>query len=228
MRDGAARVDPPVRRAIAQAARNIALVAARQIPKHFDVDVVPGVTIEQRVEPLARVGCYVPGGRFPLPSSLLMTAVPARVAGVRDVFVVLPAPGAGGDGRGARGRRHPPVSRRRRARDRGARLRHADDSARRQDRRARQPLRRGGEGARQPRLRDRLLRRPDRDRHRRRRRAAGLDRRRPGRAGRARSRRARDLRSPGAARLPSGWRRRSPGAAEGGRSSGDRSPATAR
>lgn len=92
IRDGAARVDPPVRRAIAQAARNIALVAARQIPKHFDVNVVPGVTIEQRVEPIARVGCYVPGGRFPLPSSLLMTAVPARVAGVRDVFVCCPRP----------------------------------------------------------------------------------------------------------------------------------------
>ena len=92
IRDGAARIDPPVRRAIAQAARNIALVAARQIPKHFDVDVVPGVTIEQRVEPLARVGCYVPGGRFPLPSSLLMTAVPARVAGVREVFVCCPRP----------------------------------------------------------------------------------------------------------------------------------------
>ena len=92
IRDGAARIDPPVRRAIAQAARNIALVAARQIPKHFDVNVVPGVTIEQRVEPIARVGCYVPGGRFPLPSSLLMTAVPARVAGVRDVFVCCPRP----------------------------------------------------------------------------------------------------------------------------------------
>jgi len=92
MRAGAARVSSPVRRAIAQAARHIARVAARQIPKHFDVDVVPGVTVEQRIEPLARVGCYVPGGRFPLPSSLLMTAIPARVAGVREVFVCCPRP----------------------------------------------------------------------------------------------------------------------------------------
>src|SRR5207248_3736023 len=52
----------------------------------------PGVSIEQRIEPIARVGCYVPGGRFPLPSSLLMTAVPARVAGVREVFAVCPRP----------------------------------------------------------------------------------------------------------------------------------------
>jgi histidinol dehydrogenase len=92
MRDGAARVEPPVRRAIAQAAAHIATVAFRQIPKHFDVQVARGVTVEQRVEPLARVGCYVPGGRFPLPSSLLMTAVPARVAGVREVVVVCPRP----------------------------------------------------------------------------------------------------------------------------------------
>ena len=57
-----------------------------------DLDVAPGVSVEQRVEPLARVGCYVPGGRFPLPSSLLMTAIPARVAGVREIIVVCPRP----------------------------------------------------------------------------------------------------------------------------------------
>ena len=50
------------------------------------------MSIEQRVEPIARVGCYVPGGRFPLPSSLLMTAVPARVAGVREIVAVCPRP----------------------------------------------------------------------------------------------------------------------------------------
>jgi len=92
MRDGAARVEPAVRRAITQAAAHITKVASRQIPKHFDLEVAPGVSIEQRVEPLERVGCYVPGGRFPLPSSLLMTAVPARVAGVRHIYVVCPRP----------------------------------------------------------------------------------------------------------------------------------------
>jgi len=92
MRDYAALVPPDVRRAIKNAARNIAKVAFRQIPKHWDLAVVPGVSIEQRVEPLARVGCYVPGGRFPLPSSLLMTAIPARVAGVRDIVVMCPRP----------------------------------------------------------------------------------------------------------------------------------------
>jgi len=90
IRAGAARVDRSVRRAIGQAADNIARVAFRQIPRHADIAVAPGVSVEQRVEPLARVGCYVPGGRFPLPSSLLMTAVPARVAGVREIIAVCP------------------------------------------------------------------------------------------------------------------------------------------
>jgi histidinol dehydrogenase len=88
----AAKVPFDVRLAIRNAAKNIARVAARQIPKHFDVEVVPGVQVEQRVEPLESVGCYVPGGRFPLPSSLLMTAVPARVAGVRTIIAVCPRP----------------------------------------------------------------------------------------------------------------------------------------
>jgi histidinol dehydrogenase len=52
------------------------------------------VDIEQRVLPLDRVGCYVPAGRFPLPSSLLMSAVPAAVAGVPEIIAVCPRPDA--------------------------------------------------------------------------------------------------------------------------------------
>jgi histidinol dehydrogenase len=92
MRDAAARVAPDVRRAIAQAARHIARVARRQLPKTSRIVVAPGVSVEQRVEPLERVGCYTPGGRFPLPSSLLMTAIPARVAGVGEIIAVCPRP----------------------------------------------------------------------------------------------------------------------------------------
>jgi histidinol dehydrogenase len=92
IREGASRVAPGVRRAIRQAAHHIARVARRQIPPHWNEEVAPGVRVEQRVEPLARVGCYVPGGRFPLPSSLLMTAVPARVAGVGEIVAVCPRP----------------------------------------------------------------------------------------------------------------------------------------
>ena len=58
------------------------------------ITVAPGITVEQRVVPLSRVGCYVPAGRYPLPSSLLMTAIPARVAGVGEVVVCCPRPDA--------------------------------------------------------------------------------------------------------------------------------------
>jgi histidinol dehydrogenase len=80
------------RAALEEAARNVRLVAGRQVPRSWTVRVRPGVEIAQRVTPLARVGCYVPGGRHPLPSSLLMTVIPARAAGVGDVVVACPAP----------------------------------------------------------------------------------------------------------------------------------------
>jgi histidinol dehydrogenase len=83
-----------VRRAIARAARQIRSVAKKQVPKGWRHSVAPGVTVEQRVTPLARVGCYVPAGRYPLPSSLLMTAIPARAAGVDEVIVCCPRPDA--------------------------------------------------------------------------------------------------------------------------------------
>ncbi len=87
-------VDPGVRAAIELAAQNIRAVAQRQIPKGWRVTTRPGVSVEQRVTPLERAGCYVPGGRYPLPSSLLMTAIPARVAGVGEVIAVCPRPDA--------------------------------------------------------------------------------------------------------------------------------------
>jgi histidinol dehydrogenase len=94
MRREAASVPPHVRRAIRFAARNIRHVARRQVPRGWRTKPVEGVAIEQRVLPLDAVGCYVPGGRYPLPSSLLMTAIPARIAGVRDVIAVCPKPDA--------------------------------------------------------------------------------------------------------------------------------------
>ena len=125
-----------------------------------------GVRIAQRVTPLDRVGCYVPGGRYPLPSSLLMTAIPARVAGVREVVAVCPRPDAtvmcaaleAGVTRLFRlGGAHAIAA---------LAYGTATDSARRQDRRSRQRLRRGRQGAGVGRLRDRLLCRPERDRGR--------------------------------------------------------------
>ena len=83
-----------MRAALKFAAANIARVARAQRPVSRRVRVAPGVTVEQRVRPLDRVGCYVPGGRYPLPSSLLMTAIPARVAGVPEIIAVCPRPDA--------------------------------------------------------------------------------------------------------------------------------------
>jgi histidinol dehydrogenase len=94
MRRTAGDVPRALRQAIAVAARHIRMVAERQMPRPWRVTTTPGVTVEARVTPLERVGCYVPAGRHPLPSSLLMTAIPARVAGVRHLVAVCPRPDA--------------------------------------------------------------------------------------------------------------------------------------
>jgi histidinol dehydrogenase len=89
---GARGVEADVARAIRAAADHVARVAQRELPKSRKVSVARGVTVELRVSPLSRVGCYVPGGRNPLISSLLMAAIPAQVAGVRDLVVACPRP----------------------------------------------------------------------------------------------------------------------------------------
>jgi histidinol dehydrogenase len=89
----AARTLPrTVRTALKRAALHIRRVARAQLPRGSRTTLTAGVVVEQRVIPLDRVGCYVPGGLYPLPSSLLMTAIPARVAGVQDVVAVSPRP----------------------------------------------------------------------------------------------------------------------------------------
>jgi histidinol dehydrogenase len=92
MRRASRDVPAPVRAALRAAAKHIRSVAARQVPRGWRIRVAPGVTVEQRIVPLDRVGCYVPAGRYPLPSSLLMTAIPAGAAGVGEVVAVCPRP----------------------------------------------------------------------------------------------------------------------------------------
>jgi histidinol dehydrogenase len=92
MEAGAKKVPSDVRRAIRTAVRHIRHVARRQMPRPWSTSPLPGVQVSQRVVPLESVGCYVPGGRYPLPSSLLMTAVPAHVAGVSTIVAVCPRP----------------------------------------------------------------------------------------------------------------------------------------
>ena len=79
-------------RAIEHAARNIRRVAKRQRPRSWTITVERGVLVGQRVTPLGTVGCYIPGGRFSLFSTLLMTAIPAQVAGVKRIIVACPRP----------------------------------------------------------------------------------------------------------------------------------------
>jgi histidinol dehydrogenase len=83
---------PEMREALKTAAGNIERFARRQMPGEWDIDIAPGASAGQRVRALASVGCYVPGGRHPLPSSLLMTVIPAKVAGVRRIAVACPHP----------------------------------------------------------------------------------------------------------------------------------------
>jgi len=87
-------VSPDLLRAIKHAARNIRRVAIEQRPRSWTITVEPGVRVGQRVTPLGTIGCYVPGGRFSLFSTLLMTAIPAQVAGVTRIVVACPKPSA--------------------------------------------------------------------------------------------------------------------------------------
>lgn len=79
--------------AIDHAARNIRAVARRQKPQEWSFEVEPGVRAGQRVRAIDSVGCYLPGGRFSLVSTLLMTVIPAQEAGVREIIVASPQPG---------------------------------------------------------------------------------------------------------------------------------------
>ena len=78
---------PELQEAMRTAAENIRSFAEQQKPDEWFTENTPGVTVGQIVRPLESVGCYVPGGRFPLPSTLLMTTIPAQVAGVTRACV---------------------------------------------------------------------------------------------------------------------------------------------
>jgi len=87
---------PDVRAALAYAAERIERYHAAALPKSWRITDEHGSVLGQEIRPLDRVGVYVPGGRAAYPSTVLMTAVPARVAGVRDIVLVTPP---GRDGR---------------------------------------------------------------------------------------------------------------------------------
>ena len=79
-------------KAIEKAAENVRRVAEKQLPRPWMIETTPGVKIHQLVKPIETIGCYVPGGRFSLVSTLVMTVVPAKVAGVPNIVAVCPRP----------------------------------------------------------------------------------------------------------------------------------------
>jgi histidinol dehydrogenase len=85
-------IDPALRDALTTAAKQIRRFAQRQLPASWNASPIAGLTTGQLVRPLGSVGCYVPSGRYPLPSTLLMTAIPSQVAGVARIAVVSPKP----------------------------------------------------------------------------------------------------------------------------------------
>ncbi|MGI8509896.1 MAG: histidinol dehydrogenase [Gemmatimonadaceae bacterium] len=88
-------LDVGLRRAMERSVRNIETVQLAAMPVAHETESEPGIVIGRRPDPLDRVGVYAPGGRATYPSSVLMGAVPARVAGVREVVLCSP-PGPDG------------------------------------------------------------------------------------------------------------------------------------
>src|SRR5258708_35671979 len=86
------RVDKQFLLAVEHSAKNVRKVAEQQLPRNWSLNVESGVSIRQLVRPLERIGCYIPGGRFALLSTLVMTAGPAQGAGVGHILAVCPRP----------------------------------------------------------------------------------------------------------------------------------------
>src|SRR5205807_7710129 len=93
LREAFDRIGPADRDALAAAAMRIRAFHERQKTGGFTFRESNGTELGQRVTPLDRVGLYVPGGKAAYPSSVLMNAIPAQVAGVREIVVAVPTPG---------------------------------------------------------------------------------------------------------------------------------------
>jgi histidinol dehydrogenase len=92
IRSAERQVRSEFRNAVKRAAKNVRSVAEKQLPRPWSFESEPGVRISQRVSPIESIGCYIPGGHFSLVSTLVMTAVPAQVAGVSRVVAACPGP----------------------------------------------------------------------------------------------------------------------------------------
>jgi histidinol dehydrogenase len=91
LESAAARLTPAFRAAVGASEANVREFALRQLPREHQKLLKPGLSLGQIVRPLDTVAAYIPGGRYPLPSTLIMTVVPAQVAGVATVCACCPA-----------------------------------------------------------------------------------------------------------------------------------------
>jgi histidinol dehydrogenase len=85
-------VDHDFLRAVKHAIANVRNVAKKQLPRGWSLEVEPGVSIGQIVRPIGTIGCYIPGGKSTLLSTLIMTAVPAQMANVKRIVVICSRP----------------------------------------------------------------------------------------------------------------------------------------
>lgn len=91
-----AAMDPALRAILEEAAENIRTFHRRQVQHGFIVTEKEGVVLGQKVTPIEKVGVYIPGGTAPLPSTVLMDCIPAKIAGCRSIVMVSP-PTCNGD-----------------------------------------------------------------------------------------------------------------------------------
>lgn len=92
LKEACGRLDSGLREAVEIASANIRAFAESQMPRDWLSAIQPGHESGQIVRPLDTVAAYIPGGRYPLPSTLMMTVVPAQVAGVTNICVCCPSP----------------------------------------------------------------------------------------------------------------------------------------
>ena len=90
LKEACGRLEGKFREAVEMATANIRAFSESQMPQERMVAIKPGHEVGQIVRPIDTVGAYIPGGRYPLPSTLMMTAVPAQVAGVTNICVCCP------------------------------------------------------------------------------------------------------------------------------------------
>src|SRR5262245_32089096 len=80
------------RQSVGIAAANIRTFAGMQLPVEQWREIRPGLRLGQLVRPLDTIAAYIPGGRYPLPSTVMMTVIPAQIAGVSNILIACPRP----------------------------------------------------------------------------------------------------------------------------------------